>query len=237
MLSKSQLEDLGEILRLGGPRTIALAVPEVPLELRRHLLELASRTGAFRAASFATAEVATAQKLGMFELLDLVSLNESEGEQLVGRPFSEESPEPFIEKCQDVLRGSYPQLKMVISAGKAGAYGITAQGHDFSPAHEVAVASTAGAGDSLLGGVLAALAAGIPFLRTSRGAGGPLNGSIETALQLGVLLGSYKCLSPHTIHPDASLDTLIEFAHNRGLEFSGKIESLLVQDEVTQHSN
>ena len=93
--------------------------------------------------------------------IDLVALNESEAEELVGHPFSPESPEPFLRSCQELLRNSYTNLKMVVSAGKAGAYGLTAKTCQFCPAPQVEAASTAGAGDALLGGVLAAMAAGI----------------------------------------------------------------------------
>ena len=50
----------------------------------------------------------------MFELLDLVSLNEDEGQELVQSKFSPESPEEFVRKCQDLLRAAYPKLKVII---------------------------------------------------------------------------------------------------------------------------
>jgi hypothetical protein len=77
--------------------------------------------------------------------------------------------------------------------------------------------------------VLAALAAGIPLLRKGSWGEKITDGPLETALEFGVLLASYKCLSPHTIHPDACLDTLVEFARRLKLTFSPTIEQLLTE--------
>ncbi|HVO62105.1 MAG TPA: PfkB family carbohydrate kinase [Terriglobales bacterium] len=216
LLSNADIDSIRDLLQGGGPHSIALAVPEVPLEVRQYFLEAATRSGAFRAASFAAAEVKPALKAGMFSLLDLVALNEEEGEAFVGCTFSPQSPEKFVRSCQELLRSSFSGLRVVVSAGKLGAYGITAQASAFSPAHPVEVMSTAGAGDSLLGGVLVGLALGMPFVSSE----GKSSQMVDSALQLGVLLGSLKCLSPHTIHPGASLNALIEFAAQRGITFS-----------------
>lgn len=213
---------------------IALAVPEVPLNVRQYFLEMASRAGAFRAASFVAAEVEPALEAGMFALLDLVALNQSEAEVLVGVPFLSESPEPFLHACQQRIRSSYAGLKMIVSAGKAGAYGLTAQKCEFCPAPQVHVASTAGAGDALLGGVLTAIAAGINFLCDEVSLDSGANRSIQNALQFGVLLASYKCMSPHTIHPSADIDSLLQFASRAGLSLSQEIESLLANDAHAQ---
>jgi len=215
--------DIDAIRHLVSSQSIALAVPEVSLDVRRYFLEMATRNGAFRAASFAAAEVKAAREAGMFEMLDLVALNEEEGEEFVGCKWSPQSPEQFVQRCQELLRSSFPGLSVVISAGKLGAYGITAKDSAFAPAQPIEVKSTAGAGDSLLGGVLVGLAIGMPFIRSQAPAQ-----VIESALQLGVLVGSFKCLSPHTIHPEASLDALIDFGAQRGLTFSAEFQRCIV---------
>jgi sugar/nucleoside kinase (ribokinase family) len=229
LLSQGDIDQIADVLRAGGRVVVALAMPEVLLEVRRHFLESATGSGAFRVASFVAAEIRPARESGMFGLIDLVSLNENEGEELVGCPFSAESPEQFVRRCQELLRSSYPELKVIITAGRLGALGITAQEYNFCPAPNVNVTSTAGAGDALLGGVIAALAAGIPFLGTTNSAKHQAEPYLDSALQLGVLLGSYKCLSPHTIHPGASLDALIAFAHHWGLSFSPEFKRLFVR--------
>jgi ribokinase len=228
-LSVADVDGVEELLKSQGKRTIALAVPEVPLDVRRHFLQLATRTGAFRAASFVPAEIGPAKELGFFNMLDLVSLNEEEAAELIGAEFSADAPESFIRRCQGFVRASFPDLRMVVSLGKAGAFAVTASLWNHCPAPEVEVASTAGAGDSLLGGIVAAIAAGIPFLQkpSGRRARGQ---SIATALDFGVLLASYKCLSPHTIHPLASVDRLVTFARSLGLSFSREVEGLLTEE-------
>ena len=94
------------------------------------------------------------------------------------------------------------------------------------PSTKLEVASTAGAGDALLGGIIAALAAGIPFLQAGSSEW-TSSRPIGTALELGVLLASYKCLSPHTIHPSASIETLIDFGRDHGRPFSPQLQELL----------
>jgi sugar/nucleoside kinase (ribokinase family) len=225
-LCNSDIDGVADLLRSGGKQVIALAVPEVALDVRQHFLQLATQTGAFRVASFVQAEIGPARQAGMFEMLDLVSLNEAEAGELIGCSFSSAAANAFVLKCQAFLRSSYPNLRMVVSVGKDGAYGVTSDLWNYCPAPDVEVASTAGAGDALLGGTLAALAAGIPFLQgESSREWTPAR--IETALELGVLLASYKCMSPHTIHPSAGIETLIRFGREVGRHFSAQIQDLL----------
>ncbi|HYA48049.1 MAG TPA: PfkB family carbohydrate kinase [archaeon] len=231
-LCQADINKVAELLNSAGEHGIALAVPEVALDVRHYFLRLATQAKAFRAASFVPAEIDPAKQAGMFGQLDLVSLNEEEAGELVGSSFSSDSPEVFITECQDFLRSSFPDLRMVVSAGKNGAYGVTADSHAYCPAPKVKVASTAGAGDSLLGGIVAALAAGIPFLWPEP-RDKSLGRSIATALELGVLLASYKCLSPHTIHPSACIETLTSFARDQGWSFSPQIEGLLTDMVLT----
>jgi len=211
-----------EILVSQGKTAIALAAPEVPLEARRRLLDRATETRAFRVASFVASEITAAREMGMFERLDLVSLNESEASQLVGHPFSPEATENFVRSCQDFVRKRLPKLQMVLSVGSLGAYGISSDVWNFCPAPKVNVASTAGAGDALLGGILTGFAAGLPLLKSDK-----REGVVETALDIGVLLGSYKCQSPHTIHPDADFAALLSFAGMHGLKLGSGLEELL----------
>ena len=171
---------------------------------------------------------------GMFELLDLVSLNESEASALVGCQFTPEEPGPFVDACLKFLGTAYPNLRMVVTAGESGAYAFADGVCNYCPAPKVKVASTAGAGDSLLGGVIAAMAAGIPLLRTGSRREKITDGPLETALEFGVLLASYKCLSPHTIHPHACLETLVEFAHDLELAFSPQMEQFFTEVVLAQ---
>jgi sugar/nucleoside kinase (ribokinase family) len=225
-LSITDLDSVVPSLLVGGAkRTIALAVPEVPLPVRSHFLDLATRAGAFRAASFVPGEISAALEAGFFSRLDLLALNESEASELVGCHLSADDSRSFIDACFQFLHAECPKLQMIVSAGKNGAHAFAGGSHDYCPALDVKIVSTAGAGDALLGGVLAALACGIPLLVPGERAS---DKTIETALDLAVLLASYKCLSAHTIHPSASLEALRAFAPTLGLRFSAEIERLCV---------
>src|SRR5262249_60210244 len=125
-------------------RTIALAAPEVSLETRKHFLKLASDAGCFRAASFVAAEIGPTKRAGFFQMLDLVALNEGEAGEPVDCAFSPSAPEMLINKCQSFVRESCPALKMIVSVGSGGAYGVTAEGWSHCAAPKVSVASTAG---------------------------------------------------------------------------------------------
>lgn len=223
-LSESDIDRAWDLAGSVGPKTIALLVPEVPLASRLHFLRRAREAGAFCVASFALGEVAEAKQFGIFDHLDLVSLNEEEGAAFAGEADIGSSAEKFVERVGRLLNSTFPRLKVVMSVGKEGAYCVDCSGWSYAPAPRVDVASTAGAGDCLLGGILAALACGIP-LRCAEEAGGTLR--LASALDFGVLLASYKVRSPHTIHPDASLDRLFEFAQELGIGVSPEIKKLV----------
>ena len=230
-LSEHDLAKTEDVLT-AAPRTIALSLPEVSLEVRDHLLKLATRARSFRAASFVSAEIAAAKQLGMFERLDLVALNEAEGAELIGPDFSADDLRGCMDKCVDYLRRTYPHLHMVISCGKNGAYALNHETWNYCPVPRVEIASTAGAGDCLLGGILAAMAAGIPFLSARPPRQSLAERPLETALEFGVLLASYKVTSPHTIHPDASLSSLITFAERARVQFCPALLRLFTETPV-----
>ena len=235
-LSEEDIDDAWCLVDSVGPKTIALLVPEAPLASRNHFLRLARQAGAFCASSFAFGEIAEAKRLGMFYDLNLVALNEEEAAEFAGEPYIGSSPESFVERLRCLLSSSYPQLKVVMSVGKDGAYFVDSSGRSHSSAPKVVeVASTAGAGDCLLGGVLAALAAGIA-LPSPQGQANE-NLQLENVLDFGVLLASYKVSSPHTIHPDASLDNLLRFAQQLRIAVAPQIEQLLSDTEVMKSSD
>jgi sugar/nucleoside kinase (ribokinase family) len=219
---------IGNVLASAGTRGIALILPEVPLEVRRRFLEEASRRKALRVASFVSAEIARARKMGMFDELDLIAVNEGEASELIGTTFSPERPESFLDQCAQFLRKRYPSLRMVISAGKHGAYAVSQDFWNCCQAPGVQMASTTGAGDCLLGGIVAALAAGVPLLNSKPPRKSLVERSLDTALEFGVLLASYKLTSPHTIHPQASVSSLLRFAQQLGAQFAPPVQQLFV---------
>ncbi|HKW67269.1 MAG TPA: PfkB family carbohydrate kinase [Terriglobales bacterium] len=220
-------DDLDKAEHLFAEPSVALAAPEVPLETRAHFLRLAGKQGAFRAASFTAAEVAPARELGMFSNLELVSLNEGEAAALAGCPFQPSQPVPFLRACEQVLRTSLPKLRLVVTAGRLGAFAYSEGIWDFCPAPRVNVASTAGAGDALLGGLIVGEVCGIPFIRRDHSLDRGSIGTVASALDFAVLLASYTATSPHTIHPQASKEALLAFASQIGVELAPKIHRLL----------
>jgi sugar/nucleoside kinase (ribokinase family) len=215
--------DLAE--RWLSPRAIALAAPEVPLAVRRHLLRRAGEKGALRAASLTTAEVAEARATGLLSMVDVLALNEDEAAGLAGEPWPEGDPGRFLDRCASVLRGAQPSMRIVVTAGPQGAFGFDGSRWSHVPALSVAIASTAGAGDALLGALLAGLAAGLPFAAGSRGS--LTERPLESALDLGALAAAFKVTSPHTIPPDFSVENLLAFAQDHGVAFAGSVAPLL----------
>jgi sugar/nucleoside kinase (ribokinase family) len=209
-----------------GKRTMVLAAPEVPLAVRHRFLELATRAGAFRAASFVGAEILPAREAGSLALLDLLALNQSEAAELVGCEHSPERSRQFSDACLKFLRSEYPRLQLIVTAGEHGAYAFAAGDYNYRPAPKINVVSSAGAGDALLGGVLASIASGVPLLKPGRA--DSFNRPLETALDVGVLLASYTCLSPHTIHPSASVEAIADFAVSLGLNWGLGSHRLMV---------
>ncbi len=205
------------LLAQGGTSSIALAVPEAPLASRARLLELATVHGALRVASFASAEIQEAKELGMFSRIDLLALNEDEAGTLAGGSLDPGDPEPFLARCSDILCAFQPRIRIVVSAGRHGAFGFDAGRWDHCLPPAVRDVNTAGAGDALIAGIVSALAVGMPFTNS----GAPSAGRpVASALDVGVLLAAYSVTSPHTIHPESNLDALLSFAAGTGADCS-----------------
>jgi sugar/nucleoside kinase (ribokinase family) len=229
--------DVDLVERWLSPTAIALAVPEVPLAVRRHLLRRATERGALRVASLTTTEIEEVRETGLLSLVDLLSVNEDEAAALVGAPFPDGAPEVFLQRLAGAMPELPPGARLVVTAGARGAFAFDGTAWAHTPALPLAVVSTAGAGDALLGGVLTGLAAGLPFVpravsRTSL-AGRPLS----SAFELGVLVAGFKVTSPHTIPPDLSLDALVAFAREHGIAFGERLQRLLPADEDDRHAS
>jgi len=115
----------------------------------------------------------------------------------------------------------------VVTAGRLGAFAYSEGSWDFCPGPPVKVASTAGAGDALLGGLIVGEVCGIPFIRRDHSLDRGSIGTVRSALDFAVLLASYTATSPHTIHPQASKEALLAFASELGVELAPEIRRLL----------
>lgn len=226
-LSEDDLSGPAEMLRSLGRRSIALAVPEAPFAARHKFLSLGSSLGAFCVASFTYGEIEAAKRSGLFQLLDLMALNEAEASALLGCDFVVDEPQKLIDNCLSFISKTSTRLRLMVTAGERGAFGFEHGIWNHCPAHRVHVRSTAGAGDALLAGVIAAIASGIPFVALSP-VPSRVEKSVTTALEFGVLLASYKVTSPHSIHPDACFEAIARFALDSGISISPSFERSFV---------
>ena len=173
------------LFRRCGGRAIALALPEVPLEARVRLLELGTRHGCFRAASFTSGEMEAVRAAGLLGAVDLLALNLEEAAAAAGIGARGEPGEVAAEAIRR-LAAAWPAMRLSVTAGKAGSWSRDGEAVAVNPALPVRVETTSGAGDAHFAGLLAGLAAGLP---------------LGEAQQLGTLLAAASVTSPHTIHP------------------------------------
>jgi sugar/nucleoside kinase (ribokinase family) len=210
-----------------GKGYVVAALPEAPLDARLHLLERAGDWKALRVANFTSAEIAAAERSRIFAHVDLLSMNQDEAETLTGRAIPPENAGPALDGCAEVLRAYRRRMQIVITMGEHGAFAFDGERWAHRHALPVKAASTAGAGDALLGGVISALCAGVPL---AAGEGQTsIAAPLGSALDFGVLVAQHKVTSRHTIHPDANLAAILQFAGEHGLTFSGRLAEAVQQ--------
>jgi sugar/nucleoside kinase (ribokinase family) len=236
-LSVDDLSAASPYMKAAGARGVALCVPEVPLELRRNFLDLASDCGNYRVCSFALGEIEQAQGMGLISLTDLLALNQEEASALLGGSPGHVLDADLLAERAGRFAAARPQLRMIISAGPQGAYAFECGNSQFCPAPALQTKSTAGAGDALLAGVVCGLAAGIPFIAPDE-SGRSFSGRVlRTALELGVLNASFSVTSAHAIHPDAALKNLFAFAELHGASISESLRSVCHESKRISNDN
>jgi len=229
-LTAADVEAAAPIFDANPGAAVALAAPEAPLAGRAALLEIAAARDSLCVLAVTSAEASAAVDAGLFAKADLAALNEDEAAVLAGGEFNPAEPRPFLDSLASALRRGNEGIRIIFSAGKAGAWGFEDGRWDFTAPPEVPVAGTAGAGDALLAGAIAGIATGLP-LAAGRERGSSLTGrTVETALDFAVLLAAFTVTSPHTIHPDADLDALVEFAGEYNIRFSCNLTDAFVTD-------
>jgi sugar/nucleoside kinase (ribokinase family) len=206
------VERAEEMFEKYGQSALGLAVPEVPLEARYRLLELATRHSLFRIASFTAGELREMGGSDVFDMIDLLSLNLEELAQVAGLDGGRSGPERVVREGIETMRARHPGMSLTITAGKRGSWSWDGTALYFFPAVEAEVKCTAGAGDAFLAGVIAGLTAGL---------------SLGEAQQLGTLVGSLSVTSPHTIHPGIDCHSLSEFLKRSSVEVSPAVCALL----------
>lgn len=235
-LDAAQLDGCRRDLVRAGRFGVALCLPEVPLALRHEFLEMATAAGSYRVASFASGEMDEVRERRLLGSVDLLALNQEEAGRLARLP-SAEIESTLLEACSGIALEANPEMRLILSVGRSGAYAFDQGKWTHHPSLPVEVVSATGAGDALLAGVIAGLAAGLPFA-VSADEHSEHNGSIDTAMEIGILLACFSITSPHTIHPGASLDALLAFRRRTGAEApqQGSLPSAADPDsEMEQH--
>ena len=171
---------------------ITLAVPEVPLAARVELLELGTRYGCLRAASFTSGEIPAARDSGVMAKVDLLAINTDEAAALAGVT-PDQPVAGVVEAAVASVRQINPSLQVSITAGTHGSWVWDGGGLTHAPAHEVEVAGAAGAGDAHFAGILVGMASGL---------------SLAQAQQLGALVAALSVTSPHTLNKDIDRESL-----------------------------
>ncbi len=243
-LTPADIDEADGLMEANAGRFIALAAPEVSLEARMHLLKLATDHRGFRAAAFTSAEVRDACGTGILSYIDLLAVNEDEAGVIVGEAPDPGNPAAFLFKLRSVMAHANPDIRVILSVGKHGAFALERGRWDFCPALNVPVASTAGAGDAMLGAAIAAIAAVIPLISPEAdGLGASWRKSLrdrpmDCALDFATLLAALTVTSPHTIHPHANLQAMLDLAADMGLSFAPSLEakwaSAAEESEVTE---
>lgn len=205
LLAKPRFEDYSK-------RGIALILPEVPLEFRRKTLELATEHGFFRVASFASDEIQQAIQMGLFNQIDLLSINLDEARRAVSEDKDYPTIEEEIRSLLAQISKMNPKMELVITNGKNGSWfldeGRLIQQKPFA----TILKSTAGAGDAYLGGLIIATVLGLPR---------------RTMHELAGLIAAFSVSSPNTIAENIDRQALFEFVKEMKLEISDEVMDLL----------
>lgn len=184
------------LFRAHRGRGIGLAVPEVPLEARAALLDLAGKHGFLRAASFLSEEMERVRAESLLSKADLLAINCDEAARLADVPTGGD-PEAVVREAACILSEAYPHLVLSVTAGRYGSWVCEGGRLHHVAALPVEARSAAGAGDAHFAGVLVGLAAGL---------------RLAEAHVLGALVGALSVTSPHTIHKGIDRGSLRELA-------------------------
>lgn len=209
--SKTSPDDIQKTRHLFIENTkngIALAVPEVPLETRFELLELATKYKFYRAASFTTEEMPYVLDSKILHKVDYLAINIDEALAITGSSIQLKSPREIVDRVVRYSKENYPGLCLSVTDGGNGSWAWN--GHSVEhvkPFQPEKILNTAGAGDAYLAGVLTGILTGKTF---------------HEAQSIGALLAAYSVTSNHTIHQEVSMNVLIEFAQTQNINLTIK---------------
>ena len=197
-----------------GAGDYAVALPEVPIEARASFLKAASEAGSCCIASFLASEAEYAMEKRILDDCDIVALNQDETAAFSGMD-SISSLEDAADAAERLLR-VYPHLRMWLTVGAQGSISADSGGLRFYGTFPMPVASTAGAGDATLGGIIAALAAGLPFQSGTEACRWDGSQKMDSAAEFGALLGGLSVKSMDSIDLSISPDAVVDFINGNG---------------------
>lgn len=173
--------------------TLVAAIPEVSQESRIALLREGKEKGAFCVLSVPAAEAEAFLEAEAFTFCDLLAVNEEEARAVLGAmdkgmkgETQESSEEKLVLRLYEQIERLNPEIQLLVTFGKHGAYTMAGRHLEYLPAAQVSVKNTTGAGDAFLGGTITGLCLGLPLQKSSRE---PAAGETEllSAAELGTL--------------------------------------------------
>ena len=180
--------------------TILLAAPEVPLHTRFDFIKIGAARNAFVVASFTSSEMESATDFGIFEHIDLLSINKDEACMFSGLT-KDVKTSRIVEGCVEKLKKLNPNTKLTVTNGVEGVYAYEDGSLDFMPAYQVNAVNTAGAGDAFLAGLIIGIINGRSIAGDNR----------DSCLRYATALSSMSVTSKDTIHFGITGDSLLEF--------------------------
>lgn len=211
LVDPAMVADTAAELERSAGGGVALAVPEVPLAARAAMLEMGTRYGSFRVASFTCNEMAEALESGMLGKVDLLAINLDEAAAALGAE-RVGPPEETAARAAEALSRANPAMRVSITAGALGSWAWDGAALTHIPACKAEISSTAGAGDAHLAGLICGLAAGLSMLESR---------------YLAALVAGLSVESPHTINKLIDSRSLREFAKRAGLPLPPEVITLL----------
>jgi len=228
MLSSDDIDNFFANMPAGEPEVL-IAAPEVPLKPRIRLLEHGRKRGSFNIGAVLTSEVPEFLSLDGIKLVDMLAVNIDEALAVAELANEGSHPEEVAHKCYHSLTKINPDIMLIVTSGANGCYPCHNGKIEHIPAIQMDVVSTAGAGDALLGGTIAGLCCGLPFIK---GASDDTFGQtpLLSAVELGTLVSNLKVTSPDTIYHELDVNMLLDFCISRGFKLSDEFKRMF--DEV-----
>jgi ribokinase len=199
---------------------IALAAPEVSVEARAHLLDLATQHGFYRVASFTSEEMPHVMRSNLLKFVDLLAINLDEAAAATGLSVSDCDPQTIIEAMIKASGSIHPEMQISVTMGKDGSCCWDGTSAVRLASQKVHVESTAGAGDAFLAGLIAGVTAGL---------------SLDQAQQLATLTGAVSVQSPHTINKDLDRKSLLKLSIDSPAAIDNVVLRLL-EDHDDRHN-